>query len=286
MRILVTGAGGQVGAEVVALLTGHDVVAADHATLDIADRRAVDERFASSPPELVINCGAATNVDGCETEVDHAFAVNALAVRWLAQASTRVGAHLVHVSTDYVFPGDKQGPYDEWDDTGPRSAYGRSKLAGERELMVHAASWTLARTSWVFGRRGKNFVDTIAAKALAGDALRVVDDQFGSPTYAPDLATMLVRLGLDRTGGLFHVTNQGATSWHGLAADVVELLGLDRSTVATMSSSELPRPAPRPANSVLENRALRLAGLPLLRHYREALADRIAEMPRAEVGAS
>jgi len=284
MRVLVTGGGGQVGAEVAGFLSHHDVVTATRAECDLADRDSVEQAVAGVVPELIINCAAHTNVDGCETDVDGAFAVNAMGVRFLAMAAARVDAHVVHVSTDYVFDGTKADPYDEWDATNPQSVYGRSKLAGERELAQHAPSWTLVRTAWVFGRRGRNFVDTILTRARAGDPLRVVDDQVGSPTYAPDLACMLARLGAERRSGVYHVTNSGTTSWHGLAREAVELAGLDPSSIATMQSSELDRPAPRPANSRLENRALRIAGVPLLRHYRDALAEKLREESMASAG--
>jgi len=276
VRVLVTGGAGQVGAEVAAFLPHHEVLTADRALCDVAERDSVEQVIASWRPELVVNCAAATNVDGCETDVDHAYAVNAMGVRNVAVAAARIEAHVVHISTDYVFSGDRAEPYDEWADPAPRSVYGRSKWAGESELVQHAASWTLVRTAWVFGRRGRNFVDTILERARAGEPLRVVDDQVGSPTYAPDLAGMLARLGADRRAGVFHVTNAGTCTWHRFACDIVELAGLDPSAVATMKSTELDRPAPRPANSVLDNRALRLAGLPGLRHYRDALADKLA----------
>jgi len=281
MRVLVTGGNGQVGAEVAAHLAHHDVVTLGRDACDLASQDSVEQAVAAILPDLVINCAAATKVDLCETEVDAAFAINAMGVRYVAVAASRVGAHVVHVSTDYVFNGDQDEPYDEWAATDPRSVYGRSKLAGERELAEHAGSWTLVRTSWVFGRRGGNFVDTILTRARAGDPLRVVDDQFGSPTYAPDLAGMLARLGVKRRAGVFHVTNAGTCSWHQFACDALELAGLDPSVVARMPSTELDRPAPRPANSVLDNRALRLAGIPGLRHYRQALSEKLASVEAA-----
>jgi dTDP-4-dehydrorhamnose reductase len=187
-----------------------------------------------------------------------------------------VAAHLVHVSTDYVFSGDKAGPYDEWDEPGPRSVYGRSKLGGEREVAAHAGSWAIARTSWVFGRRGRNFVDTIVGRARDGAPLRVVDDQRGCPTYAPDLAGALARLAVERRPGIFHVTNDGACTWHDLAVAAVQLAGLDPSVVATTTTAELGRPAPRPANSVLAGAAWAAAGFRPLRPWREALAEKLS----------
>jgi dTDP-4-dehydrorhamnose reductase len=276
MRILVTGAGGQVGSEVAAQVAHHEVVALDHQACDLADRDSVEQAVAAAAPAAVVNCAAWTDVDGCETDPTRAVLVNALGVRHLAAACARVGAHLVHVSTDYVFSGEKDGPYDEWDEPAPRSVYGRSKLGGEREVARHAGSWAIARTSWVFGRRGRNFVDTIVGRARDGAPLRVVDDQRGCPTYAPDLAGALARLAVGRQPGIFHVTNEGACTWHDLAVAAVELAGLDPSVVGTTTTAELARPAPRPANSVLSGAAWAAAGFRPLRPWREALAEKLA----------
>jgi dTDP-4-dehydrorhamnose reductase len=275
VRILVTGAGGQVGSEVAAHLPRHDVFALGRLELDVAERDTVEQVLGTVLPDAVVNCAAYTDVDGCETDPDRAMAANALGPRHLAAACTRVGAHLVHVSTDYVFDGEKDGPYDEWDLPGPRSVYGRSKLGGEVEVARHASSWTVARTSWVFGRRGRNFVDTILGRAREGAPLRVVTDERGCPTYAPDLAGMLARLAVERRQGVYHVTNQGACSWHEFARAAVELAGLDPDVVGATTAAEFGRPAPRPANSVLANTALAASGLPRLRPWRAALEDKL-----------
>ena len=285
LRILVTGAGGQVGSEVAAHLPHHEVVALDRSACDLADRHSVEQAVAAAAPAAVINCAAWTDVDGCEADPERAVLVNALGVRHLAAACARIGAHLVHVSTDYVFPGDKKGPYDEWDEPGPRSVYGRSKLGGEREVARHAGSWAIARTSWVFGRQGRNFVDTIVGRAAKGGPLRVVDDQRGCPTYAPDLAGALARLAVERRPGLYHVTNVGACTWRELACAAVELAGLDPSVVGTTTTAELGRPAPRPANSVLSGAAWAAAGLTPLRPWREALAEKLTERMAGAAGA-
>ena len=158
MRVLVTGAGGQVGARVVERLGAHDVLAAAHDVLDLADREQVEQVVATFGPEAVVNAAALTNVDECERDPERAFAVNALGVRNLAVAAERAGAHVVHISTDYVFDGESTRPYDEWDAVAPLSEYGRSKLGGERELMAHAQSWAIVRTSWVFGKRGSDLI--------------------------------------------------------------------------------------------------------------------------------
>ena len=281
LRIVVTGAGGQVGSEVTAHVPHCNVIGLDRTACDLTDRDSVEQAVSAAAPAAVVNCAAWTDVDGCEADPERAMHVNALGVRHLAGACARVGAHLVHVSTDYVFPGDKDGPYDEWDEPDPRSVYGRSKLGGEREAARHAGSWAIVRTSWVFGRRGRNFVDTILGRAREGAPLLVVDDQRGCPTYAPDLAGALARLAVERRAGIYNVTNEGACTWHDLAVAAVELAGLDPSVVGTATTAELERPAPRPANSILSGAAWAAAGLPPLRPWREALTERLAAEPAA-----
>lgn len=279
-----TGANGQVGSAAVRLLeplSRHQTVATDRQTCDLASRDSVEQCIGEVAPELIINAAAMTDVDGCETNSDAAYAVNALGMRYLAEAANRVDAHIVHVSTDYVFDGGATVPYHEWDRTNPQSIYGASKLGGEIEVMTHAHRWTIARTAWVYGS-GKNFVDTIIARARQGDPLAVVDDQRGCPTFAADLAAMLVTLGVARRTGMFHVTNQGSCTWFDLARLALALVGLDPACVTPMASTELDRPAPRPANSVLDNRALRLGGIDLLRPYQEALAEYLGVTPLSD----
>lgn len=278
MRFLVTGAGGQLGTEVVRALTidGRDVVAADSSQLDIGDGDAVLSAITSLSPDVVINAAAWTDVDGCESDVDRAFRVNALAVRHLADGARRVGAHLVHLSTDYVFDGTATRPYVEWDVPNPQSVYGRSKRGGELEL---DASSTVVRTSGVFSAHGRNIVKTIVGLATGGDgALRFVDDQRTCVTSAADLAEVVVRLAIARAPGTFHVTNQGSTTWFELAQAVVALAGQDAARVEPISTVALGRPAPRPANSVLDNAAFRASGMPLLPDHREPLERLVKEL--------
>lgn len=288
MRLLVTGAGGQLGHDVVASATtsGDDVMAADHAALDVTDRDAVLGAITSLRPDTVINAAAWTAVDACESDPARAFAANGLAVRWLVEGCDRVGAHLVHVSTDYVFDGTLERPYREWDVTNPQQVYGASKLAGEHEALALGASATVARTSWVCGEHGANMVRTIMRLVNAGDgtpgSLAFVDDQHGHPTLTADLAPVLRRLALDRRSGVHHVTNQGAVSWFGFARAVVSAMGRDPDIVRPIATAELdpPRPAPRPLNSVLENSVLVTAGWPPLRDFREPLAELVAALTR------
>ena len=286
MRLLVTGAGGQLGHDVVAAATaaGDEVAACDHARLDVTDRDAVLGAITTWRPDAVVHCAAWTAVDACEGDPDRAFTANGLAVRWVAEACDRAGAHLVHVSTDYVFDGWLDRPYTEWDATAPASVYGISKLVGEREALALGPRAAVVRTSWVCGEHGSNMVATVLrlAPERAGQAgaLAFVDDQRGHPTFTADLAPLLRRLALDRRSGVVHATNQGAVSWYEFIGDVLEAAGYERAMVRPISTTELdpPRPAPRPANSVLDNAVLRAAGIPLLRDYRAPLAQLVARL--------
>ena len=275
MRVLITGAGGQLGVDVVAACeaAGDETAAADHAALDVTDRDAVLGAVLSTRPDAVVHCAAWTAVDACEADPSRAFTHNALAVRWIAEASRRAGAHLVHLSTDYVFDGEQAEPYTEWDTPTPRSVYGRSKLAGEHEALGGAPGATVVRTSWVCGAHGANMVKTVLRLAAQQPVLSFVDDQRGHPTFTADLAPMLRRLALDRRPGLHHVTNQGAVSWYEFAQAVLAAAGDDPSRVKPIATADLqpPRAAPRPANSVLDNAALRHSGLALLDDFHEPL---------------
>lgn len=279
MRVLVTGAGGQVGHELVREFADHEVTPVDHAALDVADREAVVTAVADLRPDAIVHAAAWTAVDACESDPDRAFAVNGSGTRHLAEAARQVGARLCAFSTDYVFDGTKVDPYTEWDTPNPQSVYGQSKLAGERALADDPDA-TIVRISWVCGTHGSNMVKTILRLAEEHDTLRFVDDQRGSPTFAADAAAMVRRLVVERRTGLFHVTNQGAVSWFEFAQAVLESAGLDPQRVEPISTADLqpPRPAPRPANSVLDNVVLRLSDIPLLPHYRESLDRLVADL--------
>lgn len=279
MRVLITGAGGQVGSELVATFTanGHDVFAFTHGQLDITSRDDVRAAVIEAHPDAVVHPAAWTAVDACESDPDRAFLVNAIATRFISEAAAMVGAPVYYVSTDYVFDGTKSTPYVEWDDVAPASVYGASKLAGEREL---DAGSTIIRTSWVCGYNGGNMVKTILRIAAENETLSFVDDQRGHPTFADDLAMMIRRLVEDRRTGTFHVTNQGAVSWYEFAREVLIASGQDPERVRPVATADLqpPRPAPRPANSVLDNAALRLSGLPLLDDFRIPLARLVTRL--------
>jgi dTDP-4-dehydrorhamnose reductase len=282
VRVLVTGAGGQLGHDTAAVCAaaGDEVLACDHATLDVTDRDQVHGAITSFRPQAVIHCAAWTAVDACESEPDRAFAANALAVRWVTEASSRVRAHLVTVSTDYVFDGTLDRAYHEWDVTNPQSVYGASKLAGEREALQAGIDATVVRTSWVCGEHGGNMVRTVLRLLDQQPTLSFVDDQIGHPTFTADLAPMLRRLAVDRRGGIHHLTNQRAVSWYQFVREVVAAAGRDPSMVHPITTADLqpPRPAPRPANSVLDNAVARAAGLPPMRDFAAPLAELVTAL--------
>jgi dTDP-4-dehydrorhamnose reductase len=279
MRVLVTGAAGQVGRDMIDHCTamGDEVWGVDREQFDICAREQVHGAITSLAPDLVINCAAWTAVDACESDPSKAMAINALSVRYVREACSRVGAHLVHISTDYVFDGTLERPYHEWDTPNPASVYGISKLAGEREAGPEA---TIVRTSWVCGEHGPNMVRTVMHLAQTSDQMSFVDDQRGCPTFAADLVVMLRRLGGERRSGLHHVTNQGAVSWFEFVGEILRAIGKDPAMVTPIRTADLtpPRPAPRPANSVLENAVLEMSGLTAMRDFRAPLAELVQRL--------
>ncbi len=278
MRILITGADGQLGRELVRALAPHgELIRSTQADLDITHPGCAD-RVATLQPEWVVHAAAATDVDKCEREPEQAMAVNAEGTRRVAEGCRRAGAGLVYLSTDYVFDGRKEAPYAEGDHPAPLNVYGRSKLEGEQATRKVVPRWTIVRTAWLYGVHGRNFVKTVLGKILAGEPLRVVDDQVGSPTYAGDVADAVsVLLTRGRTG-IYHVTNSGSCSWYEFAREILRLAGFESVTVTPIASAELNRPARRPAYSVLENAAWQAAGFPPLRPWREALAAMLAAL--------
>lgn len=285
MRVAITGAGGQLGRDVAlaCVAAGDEVHAFEHASLDVTDPAAVRDAIGALAPDAVIHCAAWTAVDACESDAERAEQANHLAVRWVAEACAASGAHLVHISTDYVFDGNKPSPYVETDATNPLSVYGRSKLGGEHEALALGERAAVARTSWVCGEYGANMLKTVLRLAAERPELQFVDDQRGHPSFTADLAPMLRRLAAERHSGVFHVTNQGAVSWYEFAREVVAASGRDPDMVRPISTADLqpPRPAHRPANSVLDNAALRAAGLPELRDFRQALRELVARLTTA-----
>jgi dTDP-4-dehydrorhamnose reductase len=287
LALLVTGANGQLGTDLLhAVRDGTDVFARGltRKDLDVTDAFGVQDMVVgwsrivrSDNPDhrlVVVNATAYTAVDAAETDEETAFAVNAAGPALLATACAKVGARLIHVSTDYVFPGDADRPYEVDDQTGPKSVYGRTKLAGEeavREILPDAAC--VVRTAWVYGASGQNFVKTMARLEKERDTVSVVDDQRGSPTWSRDLANGLLALaGSDVRAGVLHATNRGETTWYGFTKAIFEELGADPERVLPTTTDAFPRPAPRPAYSVLSPRSWDEAGLPPLPDWRSALA--------------
>ena len=290
LALLVPGGRGQLGRDVVAAAPSDGLVHAPSSTeLDLTDAPAVADAvavFASSARDagyrpVVVNAAAYTAVDAAETDADRAAAVNAVGPANLATSCREHNVPLLHVSTDYVFPGDGTRPYEPTDETGPKSVYGRTKLDGERNVLsTWDRSW-IVRTAWVYGEHGNNFVKTMARLAATNDTLSVVDDQFGTPTWSLDLAHGLLDLAAAITSGgtpsrILHATGSGETTWCGFARAIFTELGLDPNRVQPCTTADFPRPAPRPAYSVLSNKAWADAGLTPLRHWQEALTAAVA----------
>ncbi|MFF3780021.1 dTDP-4-dehydrorhamnose reductase [Streptomyces sp. NPDC001933] len=287
---LVTGAAGMLGQDVLARLAGEDVtaVAADRAALDIADPESVRAAFGKHRPAVVVNCAAWTAVDDAESQEDAALRVNGTGPAVLAEACREHGAVLLQVSTDYVFAGDGEKPYAEDDPTGPRSAYGRTKLAGEQAVLsTLPETGYVVRTAWLYGAGGGNFVRTMIKLEGVKDTLDVVYDQRGQPTWTVDLADRLVRLGQaalagTAPAGVYHGTSGGETTWFGFTREIFRLLGTDPERVRPTTSEAFVRPAPRPAFSVLGHDRWAAAGIEPVRNWRAALEEAFPALVAAE----
>jgi dTDP-4-dehydrorhamnose reductase len=252
MRILLLGHKGMLGSDLLLKLNlQHEVVGMDKEEIDIVSPNECVQAIKGTAPNVVVNAAAYTNVDGCETAKDECFAVNAEAVKNIAKACRNKNIRIIHFSTDYVFDGTAQQPYKENDQCNPINAYGASKLAGERYLQSLADDYLLIRTSWLYGTKGKNFVQTILEKAKTTPTLSVVDDQVGSPTYTKDLAAAIDLLISQNLKGIFHVTNRGSCSWYQFAVKILQESEMDDVKVIPIKSDKLPRPAKRPTYSVL-----------------------------------
>lgn len=280
MRVLITGAGGQLGHEVAAVFGSaghHQVTACSRHDLDLLSRDSVLSAITSVEPDVVIHCGAYTAVDQAESDAGTAFAVNALGTRHVVAGAEITGAQVVYVSTDYVFDGKSERPYVEWDATAPLNVYGASKLAGESECRPTDA---ICRTSWVFGAQGSNILKTLVKLARGKDEVSFVDDQFGKPTWTRDLAQGLYQVAINKLAGIYHLTNEGQTTWFELAREVFRAVGEDPARVHPIGTSEMSpaRAAIRPRYSVLDNFAWRTSGFKPLRDHREAIQEVVKEM--------
>ncbi|MFH1686498.1 MAG: dTDP-4-dehydrorhamnose reductase [bacterium] len=278
MRILVTGHRGQLGSELMASLgREHEVTGFDLEDVNITQKEAVIAYIAAASPEVVLHTAAYTDVDACQRNVGTAMAINAEGAGHVAEACRQVGARMVYFSTDYVFDGNKQGDYVEEDIPNPPSVYGRSKLAGEAAVAAVLDNHAIVRIAWLYSQHGQNFVKLMireGSRQLRGDrgCIRVVDDQYGNPTWTADVAAQVRPLLDARHRGIFHATAIGSTSWYGLARKVLETLDMNVS-LARCRTSEYPRPALRPANSCLANSRLAQAGINLMRDWDATLTE-------------
>ena len=276
-KILVTGGGGQLGQELERELSNEHLIVLARNQLDITDCEAVELAVKTHQPDFIINAGAFTAVDGCESEPDLAYAANAIGPARLVQAAERYRARVVQISTDYVFDGTLSRPYRETDKTNPFSEYGRTKEAGERAMRPEDL---IVRTSWLCGAHGKNLLKTIVSLASQGTPMKFVEDQIGHPSFTSDVASTIHDLVLKEANGIFHVTNQGIVSWYEFVKEILKALGKPTDLVTAIKTEELipRRAALRPANSVLDNLALREAGLPELPDFRDSLPQVLGEI--------
>lgn len=277
MRVVITGAAGQLGHDLQKAFADDEVLAIDVAEVDITDEAAVVAAFTDFGPQLVVHGAAYTAVDKAETDEDTAWRVNAIGSWWVARACKLVGAAMVYVSTDYVFDGTLGRAYTEFDRTSPQGVYARTKEAGEQLVRETLPEHYVVRTSWVQGEHGSNFVKTMLRLGAERDALTVVDDQTGSPTFTADLAPALRRLAVTGRYGTYHLTNSDTCTWFEFARAIFDEAGLDVRVEPTDTAS-YGAPAPRPSYSVLDNRKARLTGVGPLRPWREGLRDLVAKL--------
>jgi dTDP-4-dehydrorhamnose reductase len=270
MRILITGANGQLGCDLQRTVASQVLILMDIPTFDLT-KSSCEEQVASAQPDLVIHAAAYTDVDGAEHQPDLAMAVNAQGTEWVARGAARAKARLIYISTDYVFDGAKRTPYLENDPPNPLSAYGKSKLEGERRALAHCPNALVVRTSWLYGTHGKNFVNTIMRLAMEQPELRVVADQRGCPTNAADLAQALAKMLTLDIRGIVHATGTGDCTWYELASVIVSTMGR-QTTIHPITTAEAGRRAARPSYSVLANCVLKQSGM-TLPHWRDSLVQ-------------
>jgi len=278
MKILITGANGQLGRELTKQYQNKDVelLLTDVADLDITNLDMVYNYFKKNKPDVVINCAAHTQVDKCETDIDNAFKINAIGPRNLAQAAFSVGAEIVQISTDYVFNGLGNVQIKEFDETSPETVYGDTKLIGEKLVKELNPKHYIVRTAWLYGD-GNNFVKTMIDLSKNNKTLKVVSDQIGSPTSTVDLSNVIIKLVEDKNYGIYHCTCKGECSWYDFAKKIFNLLHIDIE-VLPCTTEEFPRPAKRPKYSVLRNYMLECTTGDITRPWEEALAEYLKEI--------
>lgn len=291
MKIMITGCKGQLGNELQSILKSlkseigdipgeyknAEVSAVDVDTLDITDYLSVKEFVLNENPDIIFNCAAMTNVDGCETMLETAYKVNAAGVRNLAMAAKLANAKFVHISTDYVFAGNGTKPYKEWDMIDPQSVYGASKALGEKYALAFNDKTFIVRTSWLYGYMGKNFVKTVRRVLREKGSITVVNDQRGNPTNANDLAHHLLLLGVTEEYGIYHCTGEGECSWYEFASEIAKLSGFE-GKVLPCTSEEYKSPTKRPEYSSLENLALKCSVGNYMRDWKTALNEYISKV--------
>ncbi|HWZ41880.1 MAG TPA: dTDP-4-dehydrorhamnose reductase [Candidatus Saccharimonadales bacterium] len=289
MKVAVIGANGQLGQDVTAAFRAaeHEVAALTHSEIEISSPESVQRVLGGLRPDLVVNTAAFHNVDKCESEADPAFRVNSLGARYLAQSARELQAKLVHISTDYVFDGRKRSPYLESDSPHPLNVYGNSKLAGEFFVMNGTPRHFVVRVSGIYGRhlcRAKgspNFVETMLARGAKGEMIRMVDDQFVTPTPTAEIAQQVAALAATEEYGLYHATSEGSCSWYEFTRTIFELAGMNVD-VHPIKSGDSGRAAIRPAYSVLENAALKSKSMNLFRHWRVGLENYLIERAQTQ----
>jgi dTDP-4-dehydrorhamnose reductase len=279
MRVVVTGAKGQLGQDVLKVLSSYDysVYPVSREQFDITEEQAVYAYMEEIKPDIILHCAAYTNVDGAESDKETAYKVNALGTKYLAQAAEKLDAKMLYISTDYVFDGTASEPYEVDHPTSPLGVYGETKLEGEKFVQEHVEKFFIVRTAWVFGIHGNNFVKTMLRLGGELGEVGVVHDQVGSPTYTVDLARFMVELMQTEKYGIYHATNAGVCSWYEFAVEIFKQAGMD-VLVMPLTTEQFPRPAKRPQYSVLSKKKIEEEGLTPLRDWKEALAAYLKEL--------
>ena len=271
MKIALTGSDGMLGSDISSVFSDIELTAFTLNDFDVTDLDKSVSAIKNAAPDYLIHTAAYTDVDGCELDPEKAYLINGLGARNIAIACEEIKCPIIYISTDYVFDGTKKEPYKEWDMANPISKYGLSKLIGERFVTSMTNRFYIVRTSWLYGRHGKNFVETIIKLLSEKDEISIVNDQTGSPTHAYDLALKLKEI-IGKGYGTYHMTNTSECSWYEFALEIAKLKN-SKTTIRPITSDEFNRPARRPAFSVLDNSMLRLEGIKELRHWKEALKD-------------